>query len=68
MLIFAVCGLILLGSMVESAIDLAVESYRAQRAANDLSSLRGMIDGSECFIAERYLRIRSDLIGHKKIA
>ena len=68
MLFIVLCGMVLVGSLLGSAVDMALECYKAHRDAEDVNLVRGMMDGSEPFIAERYLRIHSELTGGRQFA
>lgn len=63
MLFIMLCGSVLAGSLLGSALNLALEGYKTHRAAKDIDVVCRMINGSEPFIAERYLRFRSELAG-----
>lgn len=67
MSLISICGIVLLGSFLSSALSFAWTGYAAHKARKDLQSLKGMINGSEKFVAERYNRMRSELAGENLV-
>ena len=63
MLLISICGIVLVGSFLSSALSCAWSGFSAHKAQKDLQAFKGMIDGSEKFVAELYDRIRSELSG-----
>ncbi len=66
MMFVVACGVLKLGNVLTPALDLAQQTYSAHRAAKKLHDPRRMIEGSDPFLAERYLRVRSELKGSEQ--
>lgn len=63
MLLISICGIVFLGSFLSSALSFARAGYSAHKAQKDLKAFKGMINGSEKFLAERYVRLQNELVG-----
>ena len=61
-------SVILIGSSLGSVLEFIRQSYQSFRSAENRRVMQGMIEGSEQFIEERYLRIYADLIGEMQAA